>query len=75
MQRAKAGCCRAIRAASARRAGEVDQLVKSLAWDIIMNGVPGFCPGILLPGGKLNNKLPLGALLRIPFHDAGSHNK
>lgn len=44
--------------------GEVDALVKQVALEVFLNGVPGFVPG-LYPGGKLATKLPLGGLLRV----------
>lgn len=54
---------------------QVDAYVRAVAWNVFMTGVPGFVPG-LLKNGILNTKsVPLGSLLRLSFHDAGTFNR
>ena len=60
--------------------GQVDQRVKDTAWAVITGGSaaagPGNppTPGVGQPGSP-NTALPLGALLRFAFHDAGTYNR
>lgn len=60
--------------------GAVDQRVKDVAWAVITGGSaaagPGAppAPGVGQPGSP-NQAAPLGALLRLAFHDAGTFDR
>ena len=60
--------------------GAVDQRVKDVAWAVITGGSAAAGPGApLTPGvgqpGSPNQAVPLGALLRFAFHDAGTFDR
>ncbi|PRW56218.1 hypothetical protein C2E21_5015 [Chlorella sorokiniana] len=60
--------------------GQVDQRIKDTAWAVITSGSAAGGPGVPpTPGvgqpGSPNTALPLGALLRFAFHDAGTYDR
>jgi hypothetical protein len=54
--------------------GEVDARVKSIAWTVITASAGAGAPGVGTPG-RPNTTLPLGGLLRMAFHDAGTYSR